>query len=135
MHTEYAIMARPGQRPQNQRMRDGRRARLISCLVIRAHRDGVFAWDERLLRIAGRAGGVDHVAVLGRAIIWAVSGVLGAGIHAAISDDPKVLSPDSLQLLNALGPNIGYPATCIGLAVMFLGAGAGSVRAHPAPEL
>jgi hypothetical protein len=56
------------------------------------------------------------------AIIWAVSGVLGAGIHAAISDDPKVLSPDSLQLLNALGPNIGYPATCIGLAVMFLGA-------------
>jgi len=57
------------------------------------------------------------------AIIFAVSGALGAGIHATFSDDPKVLSADSLQLLNALESNINYPATCIGLAVMFLGAG------------
>ena len=57
------------------------------------------------------------------AIVFAVSGTLGAGITATFADDPKVLSPDSLQLLNAINSNIGYPAVCIGLAVMYLGAG------------
>jgi hypothetical protein len=57
------------------------------------------------------------------AIVFAVSGALAAGVNATFSDDPRALSADSLQLLNALQSNINYPATCVGLAVMFLGAG------------
>jgi hypothetical protein len=59
----------------------------------------------------------------GGVIVFAVSGALGAGISSTFADDPKVLSPGSLQLLNALSSNLNYPAACIGLAVMFLGAG------------
>ena len=56
-------------------------------------------------------------------IIFAMSGAVGAGINSTFADNPGALSPGSLQLLNALASNLNYPATCIGLAVMFLGAG------------
>jgi hypothetical protein len=59
----------------------------------------------------------------GGAIIFAVSGTLGAGFDLAAADHPAALSASSLQLLNILQSNVGYTAICAGLAVMYFAAG------------
>jgi cytochrome c oxidase subunit IV len=57
------------------------------------------------------------------AITFAVSGALGAGVDAVIGDDPGALSASSLQLLNQMVTDFNYPATCAGLAVLYIAAG------------
>lgn len=59
----------------------------------------------------------------GGAIIFAVSGAIGAGTEAVIGDHPGALSAASLQLLNQVQSDLNYPATGAGLAVLYFAAG------------
>lgn len=59
----------------------------------------------------------------GGAIIFAVSGAIGAGVDAVVADHPGALTASSLQLLNQLESDLNYPATAAGLAVLYIAAG------------
>jgi hypothetical protein len=59
----------------------------------------------------------------GGAVIFAVSGGVGAGIDSLVADHPAALSASSLQLVNALEGNLNYPLTCAGLTVLYFAAG------------
>ncbi|HEV7192270.1 MAG TPA: hypothetical protein VGN35_03615 [Jatrophihabitantaceae bacterium] len=59
----------------------------------------------------------------GGAIMFAVSGGIGAGVDALIGDHPKALSASALQLVNQMDSDLSYPMTGAGLAVLYLAAG------------
>ncbi|MBV9661733.1 MAG: hypothetical protein JO337_11305 [Acidimicrobiales bacterium] len=71
----------------------------------------------------GRDGGWLGSLFLVGVVVFALSGAVGAGIDAALSQDTKHLSTDTVQTLASLGQNLNYPMTCIGLALMYLAAG------------
>ena len=74
-------------------------------------------------QLVGREAGWPGAAFLLGAVIWAVSGLISAGLHAVIGGDAKHLSTGALQLVASLDSNLTYPMACTGVAVMFLGAG------------
>lgn len=57
------------------------------------------------------------------AIMFAATGVIGAGIDALVADHPSALSASSLQLVNQMEMNLNYPALCASLGVLFIAAG------------
>ena len=57
------------------------------------------------------------------AVVFALCGAASAGLGFAVSDHPKALSAQSLQLLNTLASDLTWPFLSIGLAVMYLAAG------------
>jgi hypothetical protein len=59
----------------------------------------------------------------GGAILFAVSGAVGAGIDAVAADHPAALSASSLQLVNALESNLNWPISAAGQALLYLTAG------------
>jgi cytochrome c oxidase subunit IV len=59
----------------------------------------------------------------GGAIIFAVSGAIGAGVDALVGDHPGALTASSLQLVNQMASDLNYPATGAGLAVLYFAAG------------
>lgn len=69
-----------------------------------------------------RAGWMGTLFLVG-VVLFAGSGVLGAGVAASVSSDAKHLSVGSLQLLASLNQNLNYPMTLAGMAVMYLAAG------------
>ena len=57
------------------------------------------------------------------AVIFGMSGAVGAGLHASESQDAKHLTQASLQTLASLDQNLNYLMTCAGLALLYLGVG------------
>jgi len=72
-----------------------------------------------------RVIGVDWLASLFfvGAVVFALSGVLGAGLQFAAADHPKSLTPQTLQLLNTLEENVGWAALCTGLILLYVALG------------
>ena len=66
-------------------------------------------------------------------LVFAVGGVIGAGMQFTLGDSPKSLSPDSLQTLNVLNQNLDWPILSIGLALMYLALGILVVRSRIVP--
>ena len=56
-------------------------------------------------------------------VVFATSGTVVSGINAALSQNTKHLSTDTVQTLVSLSQNLTYPMTSVGLAVMYLAAG------------
>jgi len=59
----------------------------------------------------------------GGAVVFGISGAIGAGVNTTLTDSTKSLSASSIQLLNTLSQDLNWPATCVGLAVLYLAAG------------
>jgi hypothetical protein len=73
--------------------------------------------------LGGKDSGWMGTLFLVGAVIFGLSGTVGAGLHAAIAQDAKHLSADSLQLMSSFDMNLNYPMSCVGLALMFLAVG------------
>ena len=74
-------------------------------------------------QLGGReAGWIGNLYLVGM-VFFAMAGAVQAGLHATVSTDTKHLSTSSLQLLANLLQNFNWGMTCIGLALMYLGAG------------
>lgn len=67
------------------------------------------------------------------AIVFGVSGAIGAGVNLTLSDSPKSFSPDALQALNTLSQNLSWAALCAGLALMYIAMGVVIVRTRILP--
>jgi len=67
------------------------------------------------------------------AVLFAISGAVGAGINLALSDKPNTLPAQSLQLLNNLGQNLNWPLTCGGLGLVYIALGIIVVRTRILP--
>jgi hypothetical protein len=72
--------------------------------------------------LARDAGWLGSLFLVG-AVIFGLSGTVGAGIEAALTSDAKHLSTGSLQLMSSLDQNLNFPMTSAGLALMYLAAG------------
>jgi hypothetical protein len=70
-----------------------------------------------------RDGGWMGTLFLVGAVVFGLSGTLGAGIEAALNSDAKHLNTTSLQLMSSLNQNLNFPMSSVGLALMFLAAG------------
>jgi len=57
------------------------------------------------------------------AIMFAATGIIGAGVDALVADHPSSLTASSLQLVNQMEMNLNYPALCASLAVLYIAAG------------
>lgn len=74
-------------------------------------------------QLGGReAGWIGNLYLVGM-VFFAMSGAVQVGLHATVATDTKHLSASSLQLLANLLQNFNWGMTCIGLALMYLGAG------------
>ncbi len=72
--------------------------------------------------LAREAGWIGNLFLVG-AVIFGLSGVVGAGLDATLGGDAKHLSTGSLQLMSSLSQDLNAPMTCAGLALMYLAAG------------
>ena len=74
-------------------------------------------------RLVGRNGGWMGTMYVVGTVIFATSGALAAGIAEVVSTDAKHLSTSSLQLMASVSQNFTYPATAMGLVLLYLSTG------------
>lgn len=73
------------------------------------------------------------IAMFGGAVVFAAGGLLSAGALFALSDTPKVLSPQVMQTLNYLQNDVSYPFNVAGLAVLLIATGIWLVKFRELP--
>lgn len=78
-------------------------------------------WLHSLLTRDG-GGWLGNLFIVGT-VVFAMTGLVGAGIHASLNSDAKHLSTGSLQLMASLDQNFNFPMGSAALAVLFLAAG------------
>jgi hypothetical protein len=67
-------------------------------------------------------------------VIFAVSGVVGAGMNLSLADNPNRMSPAGLQVMNTLSSNVGWVASSVGLALMYAALAIAISRTAVAPR-
>ena len=78
-------------------------------------------WLHSLLTRDG-GGWLGNLFLVGT-VVFAMTGLVAAGVHASLNSDAKHLSTASLQLMASLDQNFNFPMGSAALAVLFLAAG------------
>ena len=83
-------------------------------------------------RLRGKSPVLAAVGLAGAAL-FAVGGLLSAGVYLSLGDTPSIMTADTAQTLNFLQSDLSYPFIIAGLSIFYLATAVAILRTTPMP--
>ena len=83
-------------------------------------------------RLRGKTPVLAAVGLAGAAV-FAVGGLLSAGVYLSLSDTPSIMTASTAQTLNFLQSDLSYPFIITGLSVFYVATAVAILRTKPIP--